>query len=430
MESPSEVKQNLNDAIKWTLCGVMSYLPGGISDFSHKHKLSPETVVRALLSFQGGSLNKELHDCGLDVTASAFVQRRAKLRYFAFRDIFKTFNVSHTNAETFKGYRVFAVDGTGLNIPYDPDSRFRIPSGANERGYCQIHLNMIYDLVNNLYVDMAENADEIGGFLQMLYTNPFGFNSIMICDRGYESYNIIAHLLDRPCYFLLRVKQGKGAMKEIAKLPMVELDRDISVTITTTQTNADKSAGYVFVQPKPKKERKNASDARTSRWDFPSPYLLKFRAVRVLLDTGEYETLVTNLPRSFTIDDVKMLYHMRWGIETSFRNLKYTVGLINVHSRLENSIFQEIYAALTMYNFCNRISKAVIISQKSDNKHEYKVNFKMAVYLCREFFRTPGADAEKLMRDIARYTEPVRAGRQDTRNIKAKTFSGFVYRVA
>ena len=93
MESPSEVKQNLNDAIKWTLCGVMSYLPGGISDFSHKYKLSPETVVRALLSFQGGSLNKELHDCGLNVTASAFVQRRAKLNYFAFRDIFKTFNV-------------------------------------------------------------------------------------------------------------------------------------------------------------------------------------------------------------------------------------------------------------------------------------------------------------------------------------------------
>ena len=83
-----------------------------------------------------------------------------------------------------------------------------------------------------------------------------------------------------------------------------------------------------------------------------------------------------------------------------------------------------------MYNFCNRISKAVVINQNSDNKHEYKVNFKMAVYLCREFFRTPGADAEKLMRDIARYTEPVRAGRQDTRNLKAKTFSGFVYRIA
>ena len=38
-------------------------------------------------------------------------------------------------------------------------------------------------------------------------------------------------------------------------------------------------------------------------------------------------------------------------------------------------------------------------------------------------------DAEKLLLDIAKYTEPVRPGRQDERNIKSKSFVGFVYRV-
>ena len=34
------------------------------------------------------------------------------------------------------------------------------------------------------------------------------------------------------------------------------------------------------------------------------------------------------------------------------------------------------------------------------------------------------------MRQIARYTEPVRPGRQDERNLRAKSFIGFCYRVA
>ena len=62
--------------------------------------------------------------------------------------------------------------------------------------------------------------------------------------------------------------------------------------------------------------------------------------------------------------------------------------------------------------------------------YAYKVNFKMAVALCREFIRTPKADADKLLNDIARYTVPIRPGRQDQRNLRVKGFPGFVYRVA
>ena len=38
--------------------------------------------------------------------------------------------------------------------------------------------------------------------------------------------------------------------------------------------------------------------------------------------------------------------------------------------------------------------------------------------------------SRKRVQDIARYTEPVRPGRRDERNIKAKTFVGFIYRVS
>ena len=53
----------------------------------------------------------------------------------------------------------------------------------------------------------------------------------------------------------------------------------------------------------------------------------------------------------------------------------------------------------------------------------------MAGSLCNEFFRTPNADGEKLLKDISKYVVPVRPDRQEDRNLKAKSFSGFCYRI-
>ncbi len=160
---------------------------------------------------------------------------------------------------------------------------------------------------------------------------------------------------------------------------------------------------------------------------------MKFRVVRFMLNTGEYETLITSLKRGsdgFSLKELKELYHARWGIETAFRELKYGVGLVNLHGRKDEFVRQEIYAAMIMSNFCSRIASQVVVQQQKKNIHEYKVDMKMAIFLCREFFAAGQADGAKLMRDIARYTEPVRPGRADERNIKAKSWSGFTYRVA
>ena len=51
-------------------------------------------------------------------------------------------------------------------------------------------------------------------------------------------------------------------------------------------------------------------------------------------------------------------------------------------------------------------------------------------HLCKEYIRTPKANGDKLMENIARYTVPVRPGRQDQRDLRVKEFPGFVYRVA
>jgi len=149
-----------------------------------------------------------------------------------------------------------------------------------------------------------------------------------------------------------------------------------------------------------------------------------------MLDTGQYETLATSLPRSFSLQEIKELYHARWGIETAFRELKYGFGLVNLHSKNDDFVKQEIFAAMIMSNFCSRIAGKVVVEKTKKNIHAYKVNWNMAVYLCKKFYREDNGNGKQLMKDIAKYTEAVRPNRSDERNLKAKSFVGFTYRVS
>lgn len=182
-----------------------------------------------------------------------------------------------------------------------------------------MHVNPLYDVLNKTYqhciIQPQPQMDEVGSLAFFLKWYNFTEKTLIVADRGYESYNVFAHFLEHPNVdFLIRVKQDKSAMREIGKLPMTELDTEVSFTITTTQTKVDKANGYILLQMQKNKDKVYSSNTKSKRWDFPSPYPMKFRVVRVLLDTGEYETLATSLPQSFTPSEIKELYHARWGI--------------------------------------------------------------------------------------------------------------------
>ena len=122
------------------------------------------------------------------------------------------------------------------------------------------------------------------------------------------------------------------------------------------------------------------------------------------------------------------LYHLRWGIKTSFRTLKYAIGMTSFHAKKEESIKQEIFARLMMFNFCSRIANSIIVEQKDDNTYSYKVNFTQAIHICFAYLKK---QLKIDIRDLRkRYIEPVRPGREDERKIKPKSAVFFIYRVA
>lgn len=431
----------MESVIDYVVNNKEQYVLNPHRNFTRNRKLPLKSVIKEILSMEGGSLKKELYHFSqnkkIQLTPSAFVQQRSKISYKAFKDIFYRFNDCCCDSKTYRGYKLLAVDGSDINHYRNPNLDSFVTSSQYPHGYNQIHLNAIYDILNKTYVNVLlqprPKEHEHNALIEMLNQQNSNNKSIIIMDRGYEGYNTIAHLLRTPNLdFICRVKNGgAGAIRKISELPMEELDVDVMIEISTSQKNIDKARNRVMLLQASKKGKINSSKTHLRRWDFESPYTLKFRVVRFLLDTGEYETIITSLDRKeFSIKEIKKLYHMRWGIETSFRELKYAIGLINLHCKKEDLIIQEIYASLVMYNFFSRIAGNASVCKRKNTIYAYKVDFTMAIHICRIFYREEKTNFKKLVADIGKYTEPIRPGRKDKRSVKPKRFIGFTYRVA
>lgn len=436
------IKKKLDDAIK-QLCEVswmFSERPG--KDFTRSRKLPFRKVISFLLSMEGGSLTNEMlkhFGCSADIaSSSAFVQQRGKINAAAFPSLFDLFVSKTDSPKLYKGLRLLAADGSDIQIPTNSchaDSFF--PGSNGQASYNLLHLDAMYDLLQRTYLDAdlcgAKVKNERGTLCTMVDRSSVD-TALLIADRGYENYNLMAHIQEKGWFFLIRVKDagtGNGMAAGLELPAAEEFDLFVDLLLTTKAANEVKALfnnknRYRYVSHShtfdylPKKNHKH---------DPAVFYNLPFRIVRFQITHDTYETVVTNLdPVEFPPDELKKLYHMRWGIETSFRELKYTVGLLHFHAKKVEYICQEVFARLIMYNFTELITSPVVIS-KADSKYAYKANFSVAVHICRQFFlgNVSPPDVEAL---IQRHTSPIRLGRSSPRNMTAKHTVSFIYRVA
>jgi len=433
------LKETLTSLIREMAAAPEPYVKHPGKDFTRKKKLPFETVMQLLISMGGNSLYKELLESqGYDVstaTSSAFVQQRNKILPSALEFLFHSFTQSYTDIKDYRGYRLLAVDGSDLHIATDPaDSDTYFQNQSDTKGFNLLHLNAAYDLCNRLYVDALVQPrrlwNEGKALAVMVDRSPIKGKAIVVADRGYESYNNFAHLERKGWNYVIRVKDldSSGILSGLHLPAGGEFDRDVHLTLTKKQTKEVKAHPeiYKFISTK-------------STFDFLDlhenlSYPISFRVVRFTLPNGTYETVITNLPvADFPPDEIKSIYTMRWGIETSFRALKYTVGLTNFHAKRQESIIQEIFARMILYNFAEMMTSHVIISQ-IDKQHLYHVNFTVAVHVCRHFLRSrddgPLLDVEALIRKNILPIRPLRPGQQNTRKIRYKPAVSFVYRVA
>ncbi|MEK4508129.1 IS4 family transposase [Paenibacillus sp. FSL K6-2524] len=438
-EYANSLKETLTSLLREMSAAPAPYVKNPEKDFTRKKKLPFETVMQLLISMGGNSMYKELLESqGYDVntaTTSAFVQQRNKILPSALEFLFHKFTQTYTDIKHYRGYRLLAVDGSDLHIATDSaDTDTYFQSQPNTKGYNLLHLNAAYDLCSRLYVDAIVQprrlCNERRALADMVDRSSIKDKTIVTADRGYESYNNFAHIERKGWNYVIRVKDldSNGILSGLRLPSGGTFDMDVYLTLTKKQTKEIKAHPeiYKFVPS-------------TSTFDFLDLhenlfYPIFFRVVRFVLPSGAYETVITNLSSTdFPPDELRSIYNMRWGIETSFRALKYTVGLTSFHAKKRESITQEIFARMIMYNFTEMITSHVVISQMN-KRHQYQVNFTVAVHVCRHFLhsRDNGSppDVEGLIRKNILPIRPIRPGQKNTRKIRYKSAVSFVYRVA
>ena len=435
----SVVQKKLSDAVS-QLCDVSwMFCKCPNAHFTRNRKLPFRKVVTFLLAMEGGTLGTQmLRHFGYSVnipSTSAFVQQRNKITTEAFPSLFDLFVQKSDTRKSYKGFRLIAADGSDFRTPSDPSDPDSYFSGTSiQSPYNLLHLDAMYDLLQHTYTDVTllgkRVANERNSLCKMIDRSNFD-NVLLIADRGYEGFNLMAHIQEKGWKFLIRIQDAENSFGIAAGLDLPDTDEfDVFIDLSLTKKQAKEVQALCKNRNRFKLIHSNFDFLpKTSKTDAPVFYKLPFRIVRIKITDNTYETVVTNLDAElFPPEELKKLYNMRWGIETSFRELKYTVGLLHFHAKKVEYIYQEVFARLIMYNFSELVTSLVII-QKTKTKLAYQANFTIAVHVCRQLFlgNVSPPDVEALIR---KHVSPIRPGRSRPRRMTVKHAVSFIYRVA
>lgn len=393
--TPASVKKSFFEVLKDTENNISAFVKSPGKDMTRKRDCTFTDTILLTCSFSAKRLNTELFDFfSLKrkrlPSKSALTQQRNKLNSRLFPHIFNSFNSKVPFKKTYKGLHLIAVDGSDLNLPTcSSDHLYAIKQARSDGFYYQMHLNAAYDLLERRYcgleVQPRPQMNEGKAFRSLVasYGNPG--SALFIADRGYISHNNVAFLQENGHFFLIRAKSPDSTASFLRHAVNEDSPEDTDICMYLTRCRKKK---YSKHPDQYKLIPSNREFLYIPCGDNESLYEMKFRVVRISISNGDYEYLITNLPRdSFPADVIKKLYDMRWGIESSFRTLKYTFSLTFLHSVRRELIIQEVYAKLIAYNFASLLHAYAEERKqyKSRKGHLYKVSFEDAIPIALRF---------------------------------------------
>jgi len=228
---------------------------------------------------------------------------------------------------------VVAFDGSKYDLPATEEIRrdFDPQSGLQYEGkghYPQCLVTTAYDVFRRLPV--ARSIVGIHGSEReeaMALLPSIRRGSVLLFDRGYPSYELIAYLREHhKGYFLFRcpAKSTFPAVEAFIESGMKE--------------------GFIVITPSNKYlQRMTTRQRRRAKG-------IQIRVIKLVSPDGTVSVLLTNLlnQKNFPKEQIVDLYFRRWAIEDHYRSEKITLEIEKFHSRTSNSIRQELFAAVIM----------------------------------------------------------------------------------
>lgn len=352
--------------------------------FTRNRKIGLRHAIRLIASLQSRSIRQQtdtyFKQQHIKVTPSAVCQARSKFNH----QIIKNAALSYTkeivsDSDLYNGkYRFIGVDGSTFSILPNEDE----PENNIHDDIYQIHFNAAYDLSNKYYLDYQIQPgtlkNENAAALLFVQNYDYPGTPVWIYDRLYFSYDLATQIEASGQKFVFRMKEW-SIVNLLGPDQYVDKPSDYTgsrILVNTTKKSILKQSDVYKYVPKGKVSLMN-----TGKPELYFPYRLLIVEIesqdeKTGKKTKTMEYLLTNLDEDeFSTKEIAELYHLRWNIETSFRDLKCVLGAEQVHSRKMNLIEQEIDAAVMIYNFISAVSKCTQVVFHG-RKYNYQLNRK------------------------------------------------------
>lgn len=400
-------------------------------DFTRERKLGFVSILTLLLRMVRKSTQLELDEFREQVqslfptsgtyTKQSFSEARQKLLPKAFtwlNDEFIHGFYEDAKVKTFRQFRLLAVDSSVTELPNTKETRetYGYWYSKGEAPVARARVSNLYDIENKLTVSSIlgryhdneralakRNIEKLLSFPRLSSAR-----DLLLFDRGYPSLAFMLYLEEQGLAYLIR-SQG-SFLKELEQTS----SKDEWIQLEVTKQRA-------------KELKRQGTPVQVGT-------ILSVRVIRILLPTGETETLLTNLGSSdISYQDSREIYAKRWGIESNFDALKHTFEVENFSAIKPILIEQDFYATIFLSNIASvfeQEAEAEWYEKKHNQNRKYQtyhinkniLTGKLRSHLI-EMVLTPNMHDRKqiyeyLLTEFQRHVVPVISGRSYKRKKK------------
>lgn len=382
-------------------------------DFTRDRSLPFCTLVLFILNLPKRSLSIELKSFfGLlgkkSCSKAAFCMQRAKLK----PNFFESWNAMlisrfyyHYGAKVkrWKGFILLAIDGSVFSLPDKKELRTLYGSASNGKGQQGVvaRSGIVYDVLNQLVIAGKLHSyltSERSVIKELLKHTPK--DSLLTFDRGYPGFELFYLLTQQQYRFVMRVS--------------TQFNNTIKAFYRSSRQDSIESF-YPSLEVVKQMRKMGIEVSRETS--------ISLRLVKVLLNTGETEILITNLysEQKYSINDLRKVYFLRWGVETFYGTAKNQLQIECFSGIRPVCIQQDYFANLFVYNLQSMIEKQCESGLEKINKQrnlDYKINKNVSWASLKEWmvylFLT--SDSSEILLELQnlfqQHLEPIRPNRK------------------
>jgi hypothetical protein len=390
-------------------------------DFTRNRTLPFQTLFLFFINFIKGSYQDELDhffkaSFRLDVpvalvTKMALSLARRKLKYSAFiefnRHLLEFFYNNYKTVKKWHGFNLLAIDGSTLKLFKYQEIRehFGVMKPKNGPACPMARVSQLFDVLNKVTIEAFIKPYNVGE-RELLRDHMLNLlpNDLLLLDRGYPAYWVFNLIISQGGNFCARIS---NKWKIVQTFIESGLDQDFVDIDASYQSIKECNEMGLGVAP------------------------LHLRLIRVELDSGEIEVLITSLTdkKKYPKEIFKDLYHKRWPVEVDYLFMKERVEIGNFSGQSELSVYQDFHSKVLAKNLAVVLSSPAQVSvecESKEKKYEYQLNMTQVFSKSKDtlflLFERPRKIVVKIIQGLhelfSAATEPVRPGRKFKRKHK------------